>query len=56
VWIYTGYLLEELQAGMVTREILTFTNVLVDGKFEAGLKDTKLLFAGSSNQRIHKLK
>ena len=48
IWIYTGYTLEELQG----RELLRYTDVLVDGPFLEGQKDAGLAFRGSRNQRI----
>ena len=35
-----------------TPEVLSYIDVLVDGKFEEDKKDIKLKFRGSSNQRI----
>lgn len=58
IWIYTGFLFDEqLLKGTVgnldtVREILKYTDVLVDGKFVEELKSPDLLFRGSSNQRI----
>lgn len=58
LWIYTGCTLEELEDASsrwhteVTEEILSMTDVLVDGPFIEGLKDISLRFRGSSNQRI----
>ncbi len=58
VWCYSGYLLdEEIQKIMMpkwpeTREMITYIDVLVDGEFKQDLKDLKLRFRGSSNQRI----
>ena len=62
VWCYTGYLLdEELLAESrarceVTDEMLSYIDILVDGEFKEDLKDLKLRFRGSSNQRIIDLK
>lgn len=58
VWCYTGYTLEkDLYAGgrahcEATEEMLSLLDVLVDGEFAEELKDLKLRFRGSSNQRI----
>ena len=55
IWLYTGYTLAEVKLeGM--GEILEYINVLVDGRFEKDLYDKALLFRGSSNQVIHKLR
>ena len=35
-----------------TKEVMSYIDVLVDGKFEEDKKDLKLKFRGSSNQRI----
>ncbi len=58
VWCYTGYLYDtDLQPGgrkytPFTEEILSYINVLVDGRFVMAQKDITLRFRGSSNQRI----
>lgn len=59
VWCYSGYTFEEL-CGLkesrafceVTKEMLSFIDVLVDGEFVQELYDISLKFRGSSNQRI----
>lgn len=62
LWVYTGYTLEELQhqdslvCTEVTEEILGYTDVLVDGRFELDKKDISLRFRGSSNQRLIDMK
>lgn len=54
IWIYSGSTLEELlnRQDKVTNEILKNVNILVDGRFALELKDLRLKFRGSSNQRI----
>lgn len=58
IWCYTGYtyanggIEEEQVACEVTRELISCLDVLVDGRFVEELKDIRLLFRGSSNQRI----
>ena len=56
IWCYTGYLLEDLLTGRahtsITDEILSYIDVLVDGKFVEELKSLMLKFRGSSNQRL----
>ena len=48
IWIYTGYLYEDLRG----LEIMRYIDVLVDGPFIESKKDISLQFRGSSNQRI----
>lgn len=52
VWLYTGFRYEELMAVKVSRELLDYIDVLVDGPFIERLHDRSLLFRGSSNQRL----
>ena len=58
IWCYTGYTfkdgaLEEEQSNCeVTRELISLFDVLVDGRFVEELKDIRLVFHGSSNQRV----
>ena len=58
IWCYTGYTfkdgaIDEPQANCeVTRELISLFDVLVDGRFEESLKDIRLKFRGSSNQRV----
>lgn len=62
IWCYTGYtlendLLKESRARCeVTDELLSYIDVLVDGKFEESQKNIMLKFRGSENQRIILLK
>ncbi len=58
VWAFTGFTLEELHREgshprcEVTDELLGMIDILVDGRFVEALKDIRLRFRGSSNQRI----
>lgn len=48
IWIYTGYLYEDL----TYLEVMRYADVLVDGPFIESEKDLRLAFRGSRNQRI----
>lgn len=52
IWLYTGYLWDEVREW----EIMKYLDVLVDGKYEEKLRDSKLHWKGSSNQRIIEVK
>ena len=56
IWIYSGYTFEQLQRNDKQRAILEVCDVLVDGPFVDTLKNLKLKFRGSSNQRIIDIK
>ena len=48
IWLYTGDLWENI----MHYAIMQYVDVLVDGEFEIDKKDNKLLWKGSSNQRV----
>ncbi len=52
IWAYSGFTYEELIADNKKRQLLSQLDVLVDGKFVEELKDYRLVFKGSKNQRI----
>lgn len=52
IWLYTGYEYEDVQ----TLEIFNYVDVVVDGPFKMDLRDIRLAFKGSSNQRIIDIK
>ena len=47
IWLYTGYSWEDI----VHLPLLQYVDIVVDGKFVENLKDPKLHWRGSSNQR-----
>ena len=60
IWCYTGYVLDE-KTGLLTAkgantadtaELISYFDVLVDGPYVEDLKDIRLKFRGSSNQRV----
>ena len=52
IWIYSGFLWEELLADENKRKLLELCDVLVDGPFIEEQKIPNLKFRGSLNQRI----
>ena len=48
IWLYTGFVWEEIH----TLEAVQMTDVVVDGPYIEELRDTKLHWKGSSNQRV----
>jgi anaerobic ribonucleoside-triphosphate reductase activating protein len=62
IWCYTGYRFDEdildqmCKNQEVTREMVSYLDVLVDGKFILEQKNLNIRFRGSENQRIIKVK
>ena len=52
LWAYSGFTFEQLMTDTTKRPLLELLDVLVDGKFVEALKDYRLKFKGSKNQRI----
>lgn len=52
VWLYTGFTFEELISTAAGRNLAESVDVVVDGPFVESLRDIRLQFRGSSNQRI----
>jgi anaerobic ribonucleoside-triphosphate reductase activating protein len=52
IWLWTGYQLEDIFENLVDSGI----DVVVDGRFVEELKDLRLKYRGSSNQRVIDLK
>lgn len=55
VWVWTGYLYEDLIKNPGAKEVLDNIDVLVDGPFIESEKDLTLIYRGSRNQRVLKL-
>lgn len=56
IWIYSGYVWEDIIKDETLKEIMKHTDVLVDGPYIDELRDISLAFKGSSNQRIIRAK
>ena len=56
IWVYTGYLYEDILKDDHLKQMLPYIDVLVDGPFIEELRDEDLPFRGSRNQRILTLK
>ena len=60
IWCYTGFVLDEKTGTLkelnkntpLTKELISMFDVLVDGAYIDELKDIRLKFRGSSNQRV----
>lgn len=57
IWAFSGYLYEKITSGTlgdwnITKEYLSYLDVLVDGPFIMEKKNLALRFRGSENQRI----
>ncbi len=52
IWIWSGYLYEDIIANKERNKILSYADVLIDGRFELSKRDISLKYRGSSNQRI----
>lgn len=58
IWCYTGYTFDHDILGKMckqykeTSELLSYLDVMVDGKFEEDKKSLALRFRGSTNQRV----
>ena len=48
LWVWSGFLFEQLQ----NEEVLKYIDVLVDGQYVDELRDPRLKWKGSSNQRV----
>ncbi len=49
LWVWTGFLFDK---DLQNKEILNYIDVLVDGQYVDELRDPRLKYSGSSNQRV----
>lgn len=52
VWAYSGFTFEQLLQNKERKALLEYVDVLVDSPFVLAVRDTRLTFKGSKNQRI----
>ena len=52
IWLWTGYLFEDILNDECKSKVLPFIDVIIDGKFEKNCKDITLKYKGSTNQRV----
>lgn len=52
IWLWTGYLFEEIINDERMSKVLPFVDVIIDGQFIEELKDITLKYKGSTNQRV----
>ncbi|NME82122.1 anaerobic ribonucleoside-triphosphate reductase activating protein [Clostridium sp. SM-530-WT-3G] len=52
IWLWTGYLFEEVINDERMSKVLPFLDVIVDGEFIEAQKDITLKYMGSANQRV----
>jgi len=52
IWIWSGYLYEDIIANKERNNILSYADVLIDGRFELDKRNISLKYRGSSNQRV----
>lgn len=52
IWLWSGYLFEEIIEDVLIREFLDYVDILVDGKFNISKRNISLKYRGSSNQRV----
>ena len=52
IWLWSGYLYENIINDKKKFDILSLVDIIVDGKFEIDKRDISLKYRGSSNQRV----
>ncbi len=52
IWLYTGYVYNDLHLQKEVMDVLQWVDVLVDGPYLEAEKNLRLAFRGSENQRL----
>lgn len=52
IWLWTGYTWDEILNNKDMLELVSLIDVLVDGRYVDALRDLKLKYKGSTNQRV----
>jgi len=52
IWLWSGYLYEDILKSNERINILKYVDVLIDGRFELNKRNISLKYRGSSNQRV----
>lgn len=52
IWLWSGYLYENIIKDEKKKEILSLVDVLIDGRFEIDKRNISLKYRGSANQRV----
>ena len=52
LWVWSGFLFDK---DLQNKEVLNYVDVLVDGQYVDALRDPRLKYNGSSNQRVIKV-
>ena len=56
IWLYTGYIFDDIMKDPELESIVSKVDVVVDGKFEQDKADANYPWAGSTNQRVIDIK
>ena len=56
IWLWSGYLYEDIIKDEKKLKILNFVDVLIDGRFEIDKRNISLKYRGSFNQRVIDIK
>ncbi|GAB6169827.1 anaerobic ribonucleoside-triphosphate reductase activating protein [Clostridium carnis] len=52
IWLWSGYVFEDIIRDERKREIVSLVDILIDGKFEIDKRNISLKYRGSENQRV----